>query len=299
MMVLLVIAGLLVAADATYDGIVHARHDRWEKNVVKRHEDGLRVGYEEFTAGTGRVALLLVHGFAAGPVTWGRMAPALAAQGFTCRAILLPGFGRPMEEYAKATRRQWSAAVHDEVARLRAGHDEVWIVGHSMGGTLSTLEALDHPEEVDGLILLAPLFEVSSRRSPVLPARTWFALTERISVFTDITEMAFPVDAHDPDVRANVVRDDFVPRSIYRELFSLTDQVRNREKELRLPVFLAYAEDDLVADPEAARRYVGAATNAARNEITVQTNAGHVVTWDYGWERTVEEICTFINHRTD
>ena len=288
---------VLGGGDFAYDRVVHARHDRWEKNVVKRHEDGLRVGYEEFSCGTGRVAVLMVHGFGAGPITFGRMAPEFAKRGFFCRAMRLPGFGRPMAEYAKARRGQWSAAIHAEVLKLRADHDQVWLVGHSMGGTLATIEALEHPKDIDGLILLAPLIEVSSRRSPVFSARTWFKIADHLAIFSDMTEMAFPVDAHDPQVRANAVRDQFVPRAIYRELFSLTDSVRGRGKELRVPVFLAYAEDDRVASPQAARTFVESATNAPRNEILCQTNSGHVVTWDFGWEKAVERAFDFVGSR--
>jgi carboxylesterase len=294
--ILFAVAAAIGGTDFTYDRVVHFRHDRWEKNVVKRNADGLRIGYEEFSCGTGRVALLMIHGFGAGPVTYGRMAPEFAKRGFACEAMILPGFGRPMSEYKKATRTQWNAAIHDEVLKLRENHDQVWVVGHSMGGTLALVEALDHPHDVDGLVLLAPLIEVNPKRSPVFSPRAWFEITDKIVFFTDMTEMAFPVDVHDPEVKASVIRDEFVPRRIYRELFSLTDTVRNRGKELRVPVFLAYAKDDLAADPQAARKYAGSATNAPRNEISCQTNSGHVVTWDYGWEQTVEAVSTFINH---
>ncbi len=287
---------LVGGADFTYDRVVHARHDRWERTVVKRHADGLRVGYEDFSCGTGRVVLLMIHGFAAGPVTFGRMAPELAKRGFACHAMRLPGFGRPMEEYKKATREQWQAAIRDEISSLRKDHDQVWLVGHSMGGTLATLAALDPSNKVDGLVLLAPLIEVNSKRSPAFSPRTWFKITDHIVIFTDITQMAFPVDVHDPEVRANVVRDEFVPRSVYRQLFSLTDSVAGRASGLRVPVFLAYAESDLVANPQAACKFVEAATNAPRSEIICQANSGHVVTWDYGWELTVEKVAAFINH---
>lgn len=285
---------LVGAADFTYDRVVHARHDKWEANVVKRHADGTRVGYEEFSCGTGRVALLMVHGFAAGPITFGRMAPALAERGFACHAILLPGYGRPIGEYEKATRDQWRAAIREKISELHAKHDAVWLVGHSMGGTLSALEALDRRSQADGLVLLAPLFEVCDRRSPVLSPRALHAIT-RVAVFTDLTQLAFPLDAKDPELRANAIRDDFVPRSIYNQLFALTDEVEGRGPELKLPVLLVTAPDDLVASPAAAREWVAAATNAPRRTLLEQTTSGHVVTWDHGWDKTAAAIADFIH----
>jgi pimeloyl-ACP methyl ester carboxylesterase len=209
----------------------------------------------------------------------------------------LPGFGRPMDEYARATREQWQTAIRDELADLRKDHASVWLVGHSMGGALATQEALEHPDAIAGLILLAPLFEVNAKRSPLLKPRSWFALTDRLCVFTDMTEMAFDVDLHDASLRDAVVRDRFVPRSLYGELFALTDSIAGRAAELRVPVLLAYAPDDLVTDPGAAQRYLAAATNAPLRVCMAQTRAGHVVTWDFGWEQLVERIAEIAGSR--
>ena len=38
----------------------------------------------------------------------------------------------------------------------RAGYESIWLLGVSMGGLGSVLYAANHPEEVDGVILLAP-----------------------------------------------------------------------------------------------------------------------------------------------
>lgn len=285
-------AALLGAADFGYDRVIHFRHDRWER-TIERDDTGLRKGYEDFTIGTGDTALLMVHGFAAGPITWGRMAPAFAERGYTCRALRLRGFGRPMDEYRAAQAKDWRAEIQAEVDHLRATHRKVWLVGHSMGGALAMLEAMDRPEAVDGVVLLAPLVEVSSRRSPLFKARTWFNIVERISFFTDLTEMAFPVDIHDPVVGANVIRDQFVPRSIYRQLFALTDALAGHADRFKAPVFLAYAPADLVTDADAAMRFVDASA-APRKQIFRADRSGHVVPWDLDWETLVDSIDQFI-----
>lgn len=293
LMTLLAVLATLGVADFSYDRVVHFRNDRWEK-TIKRDATGLREGYEPFEMGKGDTALLMIHGFGAGPLTFGRMAPVLAARGYTCHALLLPGFGMPNATYSKATAARWRAAIRSEVAMLRMTHKQVWLVGHSMGGTLATVEALDHPGDIDGLVLLAPLIEVSSKRSPIFTARTWFRIADHAAIFTDLTEMAFPVDVHDPVVRTNVVRDQFVPRSIYRQMFSLTDAARGRAGELTLPVFLAYAPQDKVADADAAVNYVGKA-KSSRKVIFCSQDSGHVITWDLGWEKCVDAIDRFIS----
>ncbi len=290
---LLAVLATLGVADFSYDRVIHFRNDRWEK-TIKRDASGLREGYEDFSVGKGDTALLMIHGFGAGPLTFGRMAPEFAKRGYACRAMLLPGFGMPNAVYSKATAALWRAAIRSEVAMLRKTHRQVWLVGHSMGGTLATVEALDRPGDIDGLILLAPLIEVSSKRSPVFKARTWFQIVDHAAIFTDLTEMAFPVDVHDAVVLQHVVRDQFVPRSIYRQMFSLTDAARGRAGELHMPVLLAYAPQDKVADADAAVNFVRE-SKSARKVIFCAQDSGHVITWDLGWEKCVDAVDRFIS----
>lgn len=44
----------------------------------------------------------------------------------------------------------------DVIAPARKRYDRVWLVGVSIGGTGSILDAAAHPENVDGIVLLAP-----------------------------------------------------------------------------------------------------------------------------------------------
>lgn len=44
----------------------------------------------------------------------------------------------------------------DVIAPARKRYDRIWLVGISLGGTGSLLYAAEHPEDVDGILLLAP-----------------------------------------------------------------------------------------------------------------------------------------------
>jgi pimeloyl-ACP methyl ester carboxylesterase len=44
----------------------------------------------------------------------------------------------------------------DVIAPARKRYDRIWLAGISLGGTGSLLYAAEHPEDVDGLVLLAP-----------------------------------------------------------------------------------------------------------------------------------------------
>lgn len=48
--------------------------------------------------------------------------------------------------------------LHDDIVEpaKAAGYDQIWLLGVSMGGLGSLLYAAEHPDDIDGIILLAP-----------------------------------------------------------------------------------------------------------------------------------------------
>ncbi len=282
----------IIAGDIVYWQVTQRRLAKWEQGI-ERDSDGVRRGCRDFAVGDGDVALLLVHGFGDSPAIYSRMARALADRGFFCRAMRLPGFAKPMSEYAKTSMEQWVKAVEGELAELRRTHDRVWIVGHSLGGALSIHCALNRPDAVDGVILLAPLIKVSSRRSPALTPRTWHRIGGTLLTFTDVLENRFPLDVHDPTCKAADMRDRFVPRAVYEGLFRLIDANRGRASELCMPMQILLAGDDLIVDGEAAHAFWNE-LGSTRKQIHTFANAGHAFPIDTGWEKAVESMIDFI-----
>lgn len=297
-MILIGIAGILIATvaggDLIYAGWVKRRYSKWEARV-ERGPDGVRRGAEAFTVGEGRVAILFVHGFGSSPAVFGRMAPALAARGYTCRAMRLPGFGEPVLRFSEKTRDDWREALAAEMTTLRRGHDRVWIVAHSMGGTLS-LDALSrNPEFCDGLVLIAPLVEVSRKRSLGLPPELMFRMANGVLRESRVLELCFPVDAADPEVASLEGRDVFVPREAYVEMFRLLRDVRRDPPSLSIPTLAMVSRRDRVTDGRAAADFVRHFAPSAK--ILHADRAGHVIPLDHGWSEAARQVDEFIfNH---
>jgi pimeloyl-ACP methyl ester carboxylesterase len=113
----------------------------------------------------GRV--FLVHGFAASVYCWRFLGPALAAEGYRVLAADYPPFGYssttaaglagPASTPEGRASLLWRLLAAEDAA---AGPDTAaggWtIVGHSLGGRISAWMALQRPEAVKRLILIAP-----------------------------------------------------------------------------------------------------------------------------------------------
>jgi len=288
----LVVWGIARGGEWVYAKVVEGRYQDWERSV-ERDPDGVRIGCREFTIGEGKTALLLIHGFGDSPALFTQMASILAHRGYTCRAARLPGFAEPMERYQKTDRGQWMKNIRSEIAVLRKTHDSVWVIGHSTGATLGIQTVLNDVDAVEGLILLAPLLQVSSKRSPILTSEQWFRISRPLLHRTQFLETAFPVDADDPVAKGYAYRDQFVPVPVYDELFALMAGVRDQGKKVLVPVMMVLAEQDQVVDNEAAHKF-WETLPPVRQRLIVQPDAGHVVPIDTGWKRLVEEIDAFI-----
>lgn len=273
-----VIVAAILVGDLSYSCVVEHRCERWERGI-ERSEEGVRKGCEAFSVGTGEPALLLIHGFADSPALFRRSAARLSAAGFCCRAVRLPGFAEPMAVYRTTGLGAWRSALDKELLTLCNEHEDVWIVGHSLGGTLAVDLALRHPDRVRGVVLLAPLLRVSSARSPLgLPPRLWHRLARCTLHVTEIVENPYGIDAVSPSASAHP-HDRFVPRCVYDALFALLDDIHGRADELDMPVLAVLADQDRVIDSEAVEEFVEA-TASTRKGILYVSDAGHMIPLD-------------------
>jgi pimeloyl-ACP methyl ester carboxylesterase len=108
--------------------------------------------------------LVLFHGLGASHLLWHRVAPLLAQSGRRVVAPDLPGFGDsppagPGFEFAEVT---------DALARAlrNCAHEPFDLLGHSLGGAVALEFAVEHPELVRRLVLVAPV-GFSPRSRPI------------------------------------------------------------------------------------------------------------------------------------
>jgi alpha-beta hydrolase superfamily lysophospholipase len=281
---------LWLLGDLAYGLLMRLRYARWER-AVQRDSEGVRAGCRECLLGAGETALLLVHGFGDSPAIWQRIAPALADRGFTVRTLRLPGHGLAMAQYRKTDAAQWRQAVQDALAELRRACARVVLVAHSLGAAVALDALAGRPDLADGLVLLAPLIDVSSRRSPLLHPRTWYGLLDRLLLFSDPIGMTLPPDLHDKEALVLVRDDRFVPRVIFREMFAVIARNRGRAASFRTPLLMVLAGDDLVIDNRAAARFFADYGGPKRRETA--SAAGHMLPLDFGWDKIVDEVARF------
>lgn len=125
--------------------------------------DGVSLHYQE--AGEGDL-LVLIHGFGASTVSWSFVFRALAER-HRVIAVDLKGFG-----LSGAPRdRRYSLQAHTAVIAHLLDHlgvQEAAVCGNSLGGSVALKLALDRPDLVSRLILIAAAVDVGSREQTLL-----------------------------------------------------------------------------------------------------------------------------------
>jgi carboxylesterase len=114
-------------------------------------------GAEPFALGDGGdVGVLLVHGFTGSPHSMRPWGEYLAAAGLTVRCPLLPGHGTRWQDMARTGWRDWYGAVDEAFGDLRSRCGRVFVMGLSMGGTLTLRLAEERGAELAGAVTVNP-----------------------------------------------------------------------------------------------------------------------------------------------
>jgi pimeloyl-ACP methyl ester carboxylesterase len=121
--------------------------------------DGLRVRVVEPVVGVAAdaPAVVFVHGWACSAYSFRHNLGAAAEAGFRVVAVELKGHGGSDKPLDVAGYSMTAMGRHLLDAMDALGIDRAVLVGHSMGGAVVVRAALEAPERVHGLVLLAPV----------------------------------------------------------------------------------------------------------------------------------------------
>jgi pimeloyl-ACP methyl ester carboxylesterase len=252
--------------------------------------DGARIHYVD--EGTGPT-LLLVHGLAGQMHNFTHSLLGKLKQNF--RVIILD---RPGSGYS--TRSTEELATIGAQARLISnfcktlGLERPLVVGHSLGGAIALGLALNHPEQVAGLALLAPVthqpehvpppFDGMEIASPLLRRLIAWTLATPLSIINRDRALATlfgpqPV-ADDFAIKGGALLNlrpcSFIGAS--GDVMAARDELAEmpaRYKNLTIPVGILYGTDDRILDPAVHGK--GLAAKVAGADLEMIEGGGHMI----------------------
>lgn len=244
-------------------------------------------GAEPFAADgdgtTGRVGVLVVHGFTGSPFSMRPWAEHLAAAGYTVRLPRLPGHGTTWQELNRVGWRDWYAEVRRAYDELGERCDLVVAAGLSMGGTLVLRLAEDLPAEAKlaGLLLVNPALGTRRKDARLVRYVAW-AVPSQPGIGNDIKRTGVLEHGYDR-----------TPLKALASLMALWRLTVADLAEITVPVLYFHSREDHVVDPLSGQLLHAGATSTTVTEVELP-DSYHVATLDNDapliFDRSVEFI---------
>ncbi len=228
-----------------------------------RHFDGqfkgrgdLNLYYQCWLPADGpKAVLLVVHGLAEHSGRYGNLVNYFVPKGYAVYGFDHRGHGR--SDGIRGHVDRFSRFVDDldiffEIVRHRHHDNKIFLVGHSIGGTIAASYAIVHQDKFDGLILTGAILSVPADAGPirVLAARVLSLVLPRFGLYAldarGISRDSGVVDAYtnDPLVYRGKTR-----ARLGVELMKAMNAVERRASEIRLPVLVMHGSADRISDP--------------------------------------------------
>ena len=234
-------------------------------------------GAEHFYLKGNNVGILISHGFMGTPQSVRYLGEELAKFGYSIYAPRLKGHGTDYYDLETCSHEDWFVSLEEGYQFLKGKCSKVFIVGQSMGGTL-TLNLANKYRDVDGIILINPALSI-----PTL---------EYVKGKTDIRF----IDEGEPDIKAADVHEityEKAPVKSIQELQELMEQTLSILANITCPVLGIKSSVDHVVPPENTELIMNQ-IGSENTELITLLNSYHVASMDQDKHLIVERCHQFI-----
>jgi carboxylesterase len=245
----------------------------------------LMPGAEPFQHEGGRTGALLVHGFTGTPQSMRAWAQHLAGAGLTVALPRLPGHGTTVAEANLTHWEDWYAEIERQLFHLRERCDDVFVMGLSMGGTLSIRLAEQQGDAIAGLVLVNPSLLTKRPDRFLLPVLRWVKPTWR-GIASDIKKEGSVELAYDR-----------IPVKAAYQLSRLWLTTRLDLDKVTQPLLVLRSTEDHVVEPDSARMLLDKVSSTDVREVLLE-DSYHVATLDNDAPLVFAESLEFVRRLT-
>ena len=223
-----------------------------------------------WTLGDGPRGALFIHGFAGSPPELRVLGEHLAARGWRCHGLVVPGHGlRPLDLH-RTRWQDWAAGVQRAFDELAAECDSVVVAGQSMGGALA-LHLAATEMRVRAVAALATPLWLPGFLVNFLPVIRHVKRWHTPSSEVDLWDEAAVEELHSYGVRS---------MSSINQLRRLVGMVRDELAEVRAPVLVLHGARDRLIAPACAAEIARRLVSSEAVALHVYPRSGHAISID-------------------
>jgi alpha-beta hydrolase superfamily lysophospholipase len=245
-------------------------------------------------AGAPGALVVIVHGAGEHSDRYRHVADALTADGYAVHALDHRGHGRSEGPRALIDRLDYAVADLDQlVLEAREAHPRapVFMLAHSMGGTLGLRYAVRHPDRLTGLVLSGPLAALEAAPAPMrLAAAVLSAAVPRLPLIavdpTLVSRDPAVVSAYRSDPLVHHGR---LPVRTVAELARAIDAFPDEVGAITVPTLILYGTADRLSPPKGSIM-LGERIGAADKTIRAYEGLFHEILNEPERERVLADI---------
>ncbi|MET0339743.1 MAG: lysophospholipase [Polyangiales bacterium] len=247
-----------------------------------------------------RAILVISHGFKAHGGLYGWTAEQLVKHGFVVHAIDHRGHGNSGGERYEATHVDEFVSDLDQLVDLAKSQDPglpTFLLGHSAGGVMSCVYALEHQEKLTGFVCESYALGVYAPGLALAAIKGLSHIAPHLHVL-DLKNKYF---SRDPAIVAALDHDPLLPQINYpaqtvAAMVRATERVRASFAQITLPVLIVHGTEDKVTEPAGSQLFYD---NAGSKDKTLKLYEGHFhdLLADVDREKVVADIVTWLDAR--
>ena len=245
----------------------------------------------------GTTGFLLVHGLTSSTQEMEELSSYLYSRNYTVLVTLLKGHNTYVKKLRETTWHDWYDSVERDFDFLSKRCNKIYVVGLSMGATLSMhLVANKKISKIKRLILLSPaIFYVSvlARLTPYLRYIKKYGTKNYSNYYPGRKESFFDI-ADEKELNKRIAYKK-VPLKSVASALDLIRIVKKEMKDIRVPTLIIHSVNDHTIKPESSK-YIYDRLNVSQEEkrLVYLKNSGHVITIDFDKKIVFKEILDFI-----
>ena len=248
-----------------------------------------------------RAVLLIVHGLAEHSGRYKNLVDDLVPRGYALYALDHRGHGHSDGQRAYVERfTHYLQDLDTFFEMVRGWHptSKTFMLGHSMGGTISLAYTLHHQAKLDGLILSAPGLQAGDSISPltVMACKLLATLVPKMGVQALDKEAI----SRDPEVVARYDSDPLVYRGkicarIGAEMLKTMQNFADQAPQLHLPVLIMHGSADQIVNPQGSH-WLYEAAGSKDKTLHVYEGYYHEIFNEFGREQVLADLADWLSN---
>lgn len=255
--------------------------------------DGLKLYYQWWLPKEKRASIIIVHGIGEHSSRYEHVGVYFSGLGYSVYAYDQRGNGRSPGKRGHI--KDFNEYLFDLKAFIEylALKDNIFILGHSLGGLITISFAMDYPEGINGIVVTSPALGLSMN----IPIWKKTLLYVMHVIYPEFTMVDYTISteylSHDPNVCRGYDEDPLVHRKrsarFFVEFVKACTKTVNEPQRLKIPSLFLQAGDDRIVSVEALEKFYKGVLSKNKS-LKIYPSFYHEVLNEIGKEKVFKDI---------